>query len=97
MEIDVGALPAKLFLRFLDRYGDRIAFIRLGDWGERLCCYVSRAVAEAESLAIFEDCLTLANDPVPKMAAEQVRADFELTQRDYVLPWRFDLPLDFRL
>jgi hypothetical protein len=31
MEIDAGALPAKLFLQLLDRYGDRIAFIRHPD------------------------------------------------------------------
>lgn len=97
MEMDSGALRAKSFLQFLDRHGDRIAFIRLGDWGDRFCCYVSRMVTEPHSLAIFEECLILAEDLVLKTGAEQVRLDFELTQRDYVLPWRLDLPLDFRL
>jgi hypothetical protein len=54
-------------------------------------------VTEPHSLAIFEDCLILAEDLVLKTGAERVRLDFELTQRDYVLPWRLDLPLDFRL
>ena len=91
-----GSVDPGGFLKFIDEHEKAMSFCRIGDLGDKLCCYVPK-LSVGSATTIFNGIVSVISTVVDGMSSDDVRARFEFAEREGILPWVLDLPVDFRM
>jgi hypothetical protein len=90
-----GSINHAAFTEFITKYERTISFCRVGKLGEKLGVYIPLDVTEKDICIIFQEVLELIDKEVEGFSSEEVRGKFSFASREGVLPWEFDLPINF--
>jgi hypothetical protein len=96
-KVTAGSIELASYLRFLDAFEKQVSFFRIGDLGEELCCYVPMKIGDDRLLKVMEQLIAVISSPVGGVSGDEVRRNYQVAERENVLPRSIDMPVAFVL
>lgn len=97
MSCRAGSVNPQRFRKCAADLETAISFWRIGNLGEKVCCYSPIKIGDDEIVKAWTNVRDLMVDEVPGLSSEAVRTEFEFAEREGVMPWDLALPLEFRM
>lgn len=94
-KVTAGSIELNGYLKFLDGFEKHVSFFRIGDLGEQLCCYVPINCGDDRIVKIMEQLIRVLSSPTAGVSGDDVRRNYQVAEREGVLPWLVDMPVGF--